>query len=142
MKTFTSLATGEHAGTSNRRQPLRQTRTNPARNTTAAQMPSSSNLTPFSGGDSEDPGFFPAITHFTDSITALPKELIRHYTMLKEVDAKIYGPEAELGQLLDQALAKPPSRRSISTTPQGNIHLTAILQSWFVYPETNADFLN
>ncbi len=54
-----------------------------------------------------NPGFYPAITHFTDAITALPKEMIRHYTMLKEVDAKTHGPEALLGQYLNAAL-KPP----------------------------------
>ena len=95
-------------------------------------MPSSSHLAPMDRGDSEDPGFFPAITHFTDSITALPKELIRHYTMLKEVDAKIYGPEAELGQLLYKALANPPSRKPISPALKGKIHPTSILRSYNV----------
>ena len=109
MKTSMTTTTLETPGTSNRRQPLRQTRTNPTR--TAAR--------PFSGrgaldGPSQDGsngnaarGFFPAITHFTDSITALPKEMIRHYTMLKEVDAKIYGPEETLKQLVAAALKAP-----------------------------------
>lgn len=72
--------------------------------------------------DAEDPGFFPAITHFTNSITALPKEMIRHYTMLKEVDAKIYGPEAELGQFLGEALKNPPPATPASVASQGIVH--------------------
>ena len=75
--------------------------------------------------DPEDPGFFPAITHFTNSITALPKEMIRHYTMLKEVDAKIYGPEAELGQLLSQALKDPLHKAPVSVTSEGIIRSIA-----------------
>lgn len=72
--------------------------------------------------DAEDPGFFPAITHFTNSITALPKEMIRNYTMLKEVDAKIYGPEAELRQFLGEALRKPPPAAPVNGASQGTSH--------------------
>ena len=122
MKTFSNMAAGDHVGPSNRRQPVRQTRSNPTRATAAAQTSSSSNLVPPEIGDTVDPGFFPAITHFTNSITALPKEMIRHYTMLKEVDAKIYGPEAELGQLLSQALKNPPAKGPMGTTSQGTCH--------------------
>ena len=58
------------------------------------------------------PGFYPAITHFTDSIDALPKEMIRNYTMLKEVDAKIFGPEEALRQMVSAALKSPtPARK-------------------------------
>lgn len=102
---------------SNRRQPARQARTNPPRNGASATRP-------FGGrgsllGQQDDraaanasPGFFPAITHFTDSISALPKEMIRHYTMLKEVDAKICGPEDTLKQLVNTALKAPvPPRK-------------------------------
>ena len=130
MKSFSSTAAGDHAGPSNRRQPVRQTRrNNTARTTTTAQTSSGSNLLPPETGDAEDPGFFPAITHFTNSITALPKEMIRHYTMLKEVDAKIYGPEAELGQLLSQALKSPAARGPMGTTLQGMIHFVALIDS-------------
>ncbi|KAF1991782.1 hypothetical protein K402DRAFT_367111 [Aulographum hederae CBS 113979] len=45
------------------------------------------------------PGFFPAITHFTDSVAALPTEVIKHFSMLKEVEAKVYGPDEELKKL-------------------------------------------
>ncbi|KAF2104667.1 hypothetical protein NA57DRAFT_51481 [Rhizodiscina lignyota] len=58
-----------------------------------------------------EPGFFPAITHFTDSVTALPKEVISHLSMLKEVDAKIHNPEQELLKLADTIDALPPAQR-------------------------------
>ena len=63
--------------------------------------------------DSQDTelGFYPAITHFTDAIAALPKEMIRHYSMLKEVDAKICGPEEAIGQLVTTALRTPAPPR-------------------------------
>ncbi|RKF55022.1 putative phd-finger domain-containing protein [Golovinomyces cichoracearum] len=53
---------------------------------------------------------FPAITHFADAISALPKELARQFTLLKEVDAKIFIPEEELTKLVTDALnASNPS---------------------------------
>ncbi len=54
--------------------------------------------------NSSSHGFFPAVTHFTDCITALPKEVVRHFTLLKEVDAKAYGPEDALKELTDLAI--------------------------------------
>lgn len=51
---------------------------------------------------------FPAITHFTDAITSLPKDLVRHFTLLKEVDAKIFQPEEKLFQLVGDALQSHP----------------------------------
>lgn len=108
MRAFSNTTVGDQPTASNRRQPVRQTRTNPARTATnvghsqagaVAQAPDSDR--------NANPGFYPAITHFTDAITALPKEMIRHYTMLKEVDAKTHGPEALLGQYLNAALKAP-----------------------------------
>ena len=63
-------------------------------------------------------GFFPAITHFTDSISALPKEMIRHYSMLKEVDAKICGPEEVVGQLITTTLRTPIPFHRLAPAPQ------------------------
>jgi hypothetical protein len=109
MRGFSGSTVVEQPAASKRSQPVRQTRTNPAR--------TASNVAQTQGGALaqqaddqliENPGFFPTITHFTDSITALPKEMTRHYTMLKEVDAKIYGPEAQLGLLLNECLRAPP----------------------------------
>ena len=109
-------------GTSNRRQPVRQTRTNPTR-TASRPLGGRASLggLPDNGVNAQPTqGFFPAITHFTDSITALPKEMIRHYTMLKEVDAKVYGPEDALKQLVSAALQVPdPPRWKPMKNPVG-----------------------
>ncbi|KAI9821456.1 MAG: hypothetical protein M1832_003302 [Thelocarpon impressellum] len=125
MKTSAESA----AGTSRRAQPVRQTRANPPRGSVPATRP-------FTGRQSTDagthegvggrttssgnangarhlaspPGFFPAITHFTDSIAALPKEIVRHFTLLKEVDAKACGPEETLAQLTELAMRAPPPK--------------------------------
>ncbi len=117
MKAFSGSTMVEQPTASNRRQPVRHTRTNPAR--------TASNVVPPQGRpaaqtpDNEqnvNPGFFPALTHFTDAITALPKEMIRHNTMLKEVDAKVFGPEAQLAELIKTALRDPvPPRTKAST---------------------------
>jgi hypothetical protein len=53
------------------------------------------------------PGFFPAITHFTDAVDTLPREVMRHFTMLKEMEAKLHGPDEELVRLAGQ-IARPP----------------------------------
>lgn len=105
---------------SRRAQPVRQARQNPTRS-------SSSLLNSYGSRDAiggtlsnrqiqpETVEIFPAITHFADAITALPKELVRHFTLLKEVDAKIFAPEAALGQLVDAALNAPlPAKRPLS----------------------------
>ena len=48
---------------------------------------------------------YPAITHFSDAIAALPREYRRHTSLLKEVDAKAWGPDESLQNILDQCLA-------------------------------------
>lgn len=48
-----------------------------------------------------------AINFFADAITALPRELVRHFTLLKEVDAKIFLPEAALEKQVEEALEAP-----------------------------------
>ncbi|KHN97350.1 p33ING1b (ING1) protein [Metarhizium album ARSEF 1941] len=84
-----------------RSQPARQARTNPSRSSAKAGR----------AGDGRGPvnghplgnqpiEIFPAITHFADTISALPKELVRHFTLLKEVDAKIFAPQEQLFQLV------------------------------------------
>ncbi len=117
MKAFSGSAMVEQPIASNRRQPVRHTRTNPAR--------TASNVVPTQGRpaaqtpdneQSANPGFYPALTHYTDAITALPKEMIRHNTMLKEVDAKIFGPEAQLAELVNSALKTPVPLRVVKTT--------------------------
>ena len=126
MRAFSNTTGTEQPAASNRRQPVRQTRTNPARTASSVLQPQGGALAqPPEGGQDANPGFYPAITHFTDAITALPKEMIRHYTMLKEVDAKIYGPEEVLGQLVNRALKTPiPPRNNISPS-QKNVSANA-----------------
>lgn len=92
---------------SRRSQPVRQTRTNPPRSHTGPNRLASRD--PLSGVNAaEQPiDIFPGVTHFADAITALPKELVRHFTLLKEVDAKIFAPEEALFQMIDAALETP-----------------------------------
>jgi hypothetical protein len=103
------------AGPSGRRaQPVRQTRTNPPR-TTSGPTRAVSGREQLGGGQGHDQpiDIFPAITHFTDAITSLPKDLVRHFTLLKEVDAKIFAPEETLFQFIDAALkSSPPEPRN------------------------------
>jgi len=91
------------ASSSSRRQPVRQTRVNPPRTSSFNRAnPLASAPAP------EQPiNILPGVTHFADAITALPKELVRHFTLLKEVDAKIFAPEATLLQLLHDTLNTP-----------------------------------
>ncbi|KAK5706092.1 hypothetical protein LTR97_001078 [Elasticomyces elasticus] len=52
------------------------------------------------GTEGEGVGFFPAIQYFSDAVVALPREVMKQFTLVKEVEAKIYGPALELeGQL-------------------------------------------
>lgn len=69
-------------------------------------------------GQDTEIGFFPAITHFTDAISALPKEMVRHFSMLKEVDAKICGPEEAVRHLVATALQMPAPPRKPVQAPQ------------------------
>ncbi|KAI1388473.1 uncharacterized protein F4822DRAFT_402947 [Hypoxylon trugodes] len=98
------------AGPSNRRaQPVRQTRANPPR-TTSGSARTFAARDSLGGGHSHDQPIdvFPAITYFTDAIASLPKDLVRHFTLLKEVDAKIFAPEETLFQLVDAVLKSTP----------------------------------
>ncbi|KAI0025900.1 hypothetical protein F4780DRAFT_768198 [Xylariomycetidae sp. FL0641] len=98
---------------SRRAQPVRQTRTNPPRITSGPSRTFGGRESHGAGPAPEQPiDIFPAITHFTDAITSLPKDLVRHFTLLKEVDAKIFVPEEVLFQLVDGVLkSNPPEPR-------------------------------
>ena len=95
-----------------RRQSSRPTRTATSRPTNyyarplppARSGPAGSSAADDGFGRTAAPGFFPALTHFTGSVTALPKEVMKHFSMLKEVEAKVYGSGEELGQLIDAFL--------------------------------------
>ncbi|RCI16548.1 hypothetical protein L249_2255 [Ophiocordyceps polyrhachis-furcata BCC 54312] len=87
-----------------RSQPVRQTRVNPSRYAANAGRDASN-----AGASASQPiTIFPAITHFADTISALPKELVRHFTLLKEVDAKLFAPEEHLAKLVAAAVGAPP----------------------------------
>ncbi|KAL9631989.1 MAG: hypothetical protein Q9164_005586 [Protoblastenia rupestris] len=133
MRAFTGSTVVEQPSVANRRQPVRQARTNPSRTTTnLAITTTSSGQTP-DGANDETHGFFPAITHFTDYITALPKEMIRHYTMLKEVDAKVHGPEEKLGQLLNAGLRASALKPTEAGTEIVRLHVKPFADE--TYPE-------
>ncbi|KAJ5567462.1 Zinc finger PHD-finger [Penicillium sp. DV-2018c] len=94
------------------RQSARQTRTNPSR---TSKTVGRSSFAFGRGSTAEIPstppvphGFYPALTHFTDAITALPREFRRHNSLLKEVDAKAWALEENLLQLLQFANQSEP----------------------------------
>ncbi|KAH9898682.1 hypothetical protein F4778DRAFT_742549 [Xylariomycetidae sp. FL2044] len=99
---------------SRRAQPVRQTRVNPPRTSAGVGRAAGARESLGSGQRHDQPiDIFPATTHFTDAIASLPTELARHFTLLKEVDAKIFAPEENLFQLVDAALrSRPPEPRS------------------------------
>ena len=100
------------------RQSARQTRTNPSR---TSKTLGRSSFAYGHGSMADTPptpsvphGFYPALTHFTDAITALPREFRRHNSLLKEVDAKAWALEENLLQLLkvsseSQSVPYPPN---------------------------------
>ena len=91
-----------------RSQPVRQTRTNPPRSSLHAGRVGSQREPLSSAPAGDQPiDIFPAITHFADTIGALPKELVRHFTLLKEVDAKIFAPQEQLFKLVSAAAPAP-----------------------------------
>ncbi|OJD15589.1 hypothetical protein AJ78_04179 [Emergomyces pasteurianus Ep9510] len=128
----TSSTTGP--GTNSIRQPARQTRTNPSRTSKTASRSTFTGLglhggsgvyglgsglglgggsgasagLESSGAHNVPHGLYPAITHFTDAITALPKEFRRHASLLKEVDGKAWALEEALAKQLDAATASTP----------------------------------
>lgn len=103
------------ASSHRRSQPVRQTRTNPPRSSINAGRVGTREP-PASGPIGDQPiDIYPAITHFADTMTALPKELVRHFTLLKEVDAKIFAPQEQLFKLVSaatQASQPEPQRQA------------------------------
>ncbi|KAG9695481.1 hypothetical protein KCU95_g4614, partial [Aureobasidium melanogenum] len=101
-----------------RRQSARQPRTSTSRPInyyarTFGQLDNNDNQDP------EPPGFFPAVQYFADSIAALPREVQRHITLMKEVEAKVYGPTEALKFLTSSILNKPaPLSRNQPSSPR------------------------
>ncbi|KAA8903097.1 hypothetical protein FN846DRAFT_954519 [Sphaerosporella brunnea] len=86
-----------------RRQPIRQART------VRKPVPKTANGTETSAQHHAPAKFYPALKAFTDAVDALPSEIIRHFTLLREVDAKACLPEANLRNLIDAAERLPAS---------------------------------
>ncbi|PSK60752.1 hypothetical protein B9Z65_902 [Elsinoe australis] len=110
----------------NRRSSGRQIRTSISRPTNYYARPFGS----VGGGeevqDDGPPGFFPAIQHFTDAVAALPKEVMRHFTLMKEVEAKIHGPTQDMTQLASRIATLPtPPRRTHKPSHQTLLSFTA-----------------
>lgn len=107
-----STTAGAASHTQAARNSIRQTRTNPSRiSKTVARSFSlygQSSATDAPQTPAVPHGFFPALTHFTDAITALPREFRRHNSLLKEVDAKAWALEENLQQLLSVASDSGP----------------------------------
>lgn len=101
-----------------RSQPARQARTNPSRTSANVGHPNGGRDS-ISGSAGDQPiEIFPAITFFADVMTALPKELVRHFTLLREVDAKLCAPEEQLFKLVSQAINAPyPDPRANNGAP-------------------------
>ncbi|KAI2464314.1 hypothetical protein F4781DRAFT_80375 [Annulohypoxylon bovei var. microspora] len=105
---------GDSRPSNRRAQPVRQTRANPPR-TTSGPTRTFANRDSLGGGHGHEQPIdvFPAIAYFTDAIASLPKDLVRHFTLLKEVDAKIFAPEETLFQLVEAVLkSSPPEPRN------------------------------
>jgi hypothetical protein len=97
------------------------------------------------------PGFLPALTHFTGAVDAFPKEIINHFSMFKEVEAKLHDPEQMLKELFDeiaqlpvttkaqlrngeQATAEPES--SVDVRAEPSIELGAMIDSPQLQPQS------
>ena len=119
MKSSVPSSTQHHlqGGPSNRRQPTRSVRTSANRPSNYYAKPLSyRNPTAASAADnivatSAAPRFFPAISFFTDAVTALPKELQKHFTMLKETEGKLHQPDIAVTDLLASINRLPDAPR-------------------------------
>ncbi|KAL9090633.1 MAG: hypothetical protein Q9159_001880 [Coniocarpon cinnabarinum] len=103
-------------GSSNRRQPTRSVRTSANRPSNYYAKPFSYRNTAAAPVDNEPsipaaPGFFPAISFFTDAIAALPKEMQKHFTLLKETEGKLHQPDQAVNELVKSIneLPDPPT---------------------------------
>lgn len=119
------------AASGRRHQPARQARTNPLRGASHQGSGRRDSVTGPTSGQPID--IFPGVTHFADAIAALPKELVRHLTLLKEVDAKSSAPEQRLHDLVQACLDSPPpppkanaDAVSVSSPGAATPHSTAV----------------
>ncbi|KAI9654442.1 MAG: hypothetical protein M1831_005408 [Alyxoria varia] len=104
---------------SNRRQPARSARTTAARPSNYYAKPVAYRNVPQTVAENEQPannppGFCPALTHFTDSISALPQEVQRNLTLLGETEGKAHQRDQDIGELIRaiKSLPDPPPQSS------------------------------
>jgi len=123
-----STTTATAANSSGIRHSSRQTRTNPSRISKTIGRSSllgqnahghavgtdTTNVNPLPHG------FYPAITHFTDAIAAVPQEFRRHTSLLKEVDGKAWALEENLSLSLKSASLSPSVQLSSPGTAVTN----------------------
>ncbi|KAK3900369.1 hypothetical protein C8A05DRAFT_35997 [Staphylotrichum tortipilum] len=140
MKTAKPPAPDGGASGSSRRQPVRQTRVNPPRTSSLNRA----NPLAAAAAPEQPINILPGVTHFADAITALPKELVRHFTLLKEVDAKIFAPEAALLDLLHETLntpvpdlARPPPNDAPSSAVSASASAPTSARNSTAGPPTN-----
>ncbi|KAF8467627.1 hypothetical protein BDZ91DRAFT_722774 [Kalaharituber pfeilii] len=107
----TSAASVLHPSSSRRSQPMRQARTNPPRRSTLSTATRNLQRNGVTSSQQQQSGiqrFYPALASFTDSIDALPAEIIRNFTLLREVDAKACHPEEQLRRYIAAVRSLPP----------------------------------
>ncbi|KAI7674844.1 hypothetical protein KC319_g4731 [Hortaea werneckii] len=104
-----------------------------------ANLPAATDM---QGGD-DQPGFFPALQYFTDAVSALPREVVRHFTLMKEVEAKIHGPNEKVGDCVDALLALPiPPRRDVAGGVQQQRGLLSLTANNSMRGSANASLVN
>lgn len=62
------------------------------------------------------PGFVPALSHFTAAVDAFPRDMVRHFSMFNEVEAKLHDPELLLNTLLAEIIQQPTATRATAAT--------------------------
>ncbi|KAI7189908.1 hypothetical protein KC363_g4692 [Hortaea werneckii] len=104
-----------------------------------ANLPAATDM---QGGD-DQPGFFPALQYFTDAVSALPREVVRHFTLMKEVEAKIHGPNEKVGDCVDALLALPiPPRKDVAGGLQQQRGLLSLTANNSMRGSANASLVN
>jgi hypothetical protein len=105
------------SGPSERRQSARAVRSTASRPQNY-YAPNSNNVDNATATDAQ-PRSFPAIEHFTDAIAAIPPDMARQFSMLREVDAKLHGPEAHLSMIAEQMARLPPPSANYTNGQNG-----------------------
>lgn len=86
------------------------------------------------------PGFLPALTHFTGAVDAFPKEVIKHFSMFKEVEAKLHDPEQVLKDLLDEIAQQPVTTKAQQLAAEHNAVETdsnSNVRPLYLHPKVN-----